>query len=94
MMDSLDEVAEHRLGDFEVCDDAVFHGPDGHDISRGASEHPFGFFAHGQDVGGARLDGDHGRLPQDDPAISHINEGIGRAEVYSNVVGKQAFELR
>ncbi len=59
VMDLLDEMAEHGFGDFEVRDHAVFHGPNGHDISRRASEHPFGFIAYGKDVGSARLNRDH-----------------------------------
>src|SRR6266850_996589 len=48
MMDLLDEVAEHRFGNFEVGDDAIFHGPNGHDVSRRATQHSFGLFAYGQ----------------------------------------------
>src|SRR5205823_5514284 len=33
MMHFLDEMAQHRFGDFEVRNDAVFHWPDGHNIT-------------------------------------------------------------
>ncbi len=89
----LDEVPEHRLGNLEVRDDAVLHRADGHDVARGASQHPLGFFAYGQDVGGAGLNGHDGRLPEHDAFIPHVNERVGGAQVNSNVVGKQAFNL-
>jgi hypothetical protein len=87
-------VAEHRFGDFEVGNHTILHGPDGHDISRSASQHPLGFFTDGQDVGCSRLNGYNGRLPQYDSLIANIDQGICGAEVNSNVIGKQAFELR
>ncbi len=59
-MDLLNEMAEHRFGDLEVGNHAVFHGPDGHYVSGGAPQHPLGFIAHGQNVGGAGLYRDHG----------------------------------
>src|SRR2546428_524118 len=71
MMNFLDEVAEHRFGDFEISDDAILHGPNSHDISRRASEHPFGFFAYGQDVSGARLNRYHGRVSQNKFPLAH-----------------------
>src|SRR5664279_4098297 len=94
MMDLLDEVAQHRFGDLKISDHAIFHGPNGHDIPWGASQHPFGFFAYGQDVGGPRLNRDDRGLPQDNPPIPHVNDGICRSEVYPNVIGKQALKLR
>jgi len=39
----LNEVVKHLLGDFEVSDDAVFHGLDGHDVAGRAAQHLFGF---------------------------------------------------
>ena len=91
VLDLLDEVPQHGLGDFEVGDHAVFHRADGHDVAGRAAQHPFGFLTDGEHVGRARLDGHHRRLPQNNSAILHIDEGIGCAQVYSNVVGEQAF---
>jgi hypothetical protein len=93
-MDLLDEVAQHRFGNLEVGYDAIFHGPNGHDIARRSSEHPLGFFANRKDVGGACLDRDDRWFSQNYPSIPYIYEGIGRPEVYPNVIGKQTFELR
>ena len=93
MMDLLDEVAQHRFGDFKISDDAILHGPNGHDISRRASEHPFGFVANGQDVCGARLNRDHGGFAKHNSSVSYVHEGIGCTQVYPNVIGKEAFYL-
>ena len=57
-------------------------------------EHPFGFFAYGQNVGGPRLDRNNRRFPQNNSPIPHVNNGISRPEVYPNVIGKQALKLR
>ena len=93
VMNLLDEMPQHGLGDFEVGDHAVFHRADSHDVAGRAAQHPFGFVADGEHVGRARLDGHHRRFAQDDSTIPHIDEAIGSAQIYSNVVGKQAFEL-
>ena len=46
----LDEVAQHRLGDDVVGDDAVLHRPDGGDVARRAADHLACLFADGDDV--------------------------------------------
>ena len=74
MMDLLNEVTQHRFRNFKISDDSVFHGPDRHDISGRASQHPLGFFAYGQDVGSARLNRDDRWFTQDNSSISHVNE--------------------
>jgi hypothetical protein len=94
MMNFLDEMTEHRLGNLEISDNTILHGPYGHDVSRRASQHPFGFFAYGQDICCARLDCYHGRFPQNNSPVAHVHEGIGRPEVNPNVIGKQALKLR
>src|SRR3984885_13999438 len=93
-MHLLDEMAEHGLGDFEVGYHAVFHRADGHDVAGSSTQHSFCFFTDSQHVRRARLNCHHRWFAQDDSAIPHIDEGICRAQVYSNVIGKQAFELR
>src|ERR1700693_102102 len=45
LVDLLDEVPEHLLGDVEVGDDAVLQGPDRLDRARRAAEHPLGLDA-------------------------------------------------
>ena len=39
----LNKIRQHFFGDFEVRDDAVFHGLDGHDVSGSPAEHLFCF---------------------------------------------------
>jgi hypothetical protein len=48
-VDHLDELLEHLLGDGEVGDDAVLHGPDGFDVARHLAEHGLGLLADGLD---------------------------------------------
>ena len=48
-MDLVDEKLQHLLGDGEVGDDPILQRANDFDIARGASQHPFGFFAHGGD---------------------------------------------
>src|SRR5512136_1657995 len=93
-MDLLDEMAQHRFGNLEISDDTILHGPNGHDISRRAAQHPFGFFSDSQNVGGSRLDRYDRGFPQNNAPVAHVNHGISRPEVYPNVIGKQAFKLR
>jgi hypothetical protein len=57
-----DEVAEHRLGNLEVRDDAVLDGADRADRAGSAADHLLGFAAHGENALGTVLgvgDGDH-----------------------------------
>ena len=82
------EVTEHRLGDVEIGDHAVFHGADGGDIAGGAAEHLFGLIANGADLAGHGIEGDHRRLAEDDTFIFDVNERVGGAEVDADVVGE------
>ena len=45
----LNKIRQHFFGDFEVGDDAVLHGLDGHNVAWRAAEHLFGFAADGHD---------------------------------------------
>ena len=94
MMNLLDEMPQHRFGDFEIGDDAVFHRPNGYDISGGASKHPLGFLADRQHVSRASLDRDNGRFSQDNSLVTDVYQGICSPEINTDIVGKQAFKLR
>src|SRR6516225_998127 len=94
MMDLLNEMAEHRFGNLEVCDDAVLHRPDRYYIPWGSSQHALGFLANRQNVRGSRLNRDDGRLSQNNPSIPYVDERVCRPKIDTNVVGKQAFNLR
>ena len=86
------EVTQHRLGDVEVGDDAVLHRTNSSDVARGAAQHLLRLVAYGADLTRNGIEGHHGRLAQHDTLILDVNEGIGGAEVYADVVGKVAEE--
>ena len=67
---------EHRFGDLEVGDDAVFQRPHRDDICRGASEHALGFVADGEHFGSARLHRHDRGFAQDDALILDVNQGV------------------
>jgi hypothetical protein len=46
----LDEVAQHRFGDFEVSDDAVLHRTNRDDVAGRAAEHLLRFLADSEDL--------------------------------------------
>jgi hypothetical protein len=87
----VDEVAQHGLGHFEIGNDTVAHGPDGHDIARGAAEHVLGFQSHGQHTvfrSVVRSHGDHGGFAENDALAFDINQGVGRSQVNGQIAGK------
>ena len=88
----LNEVVEHLLGDFEVRDDAVLHGLDGHDVAGRAAQHLLGFLAYGFHLTGVLVDGHDGGLVHDDALAGGVNERVGGAEVDRQVAGKHAEE--
>src|SRR3990170_3852864 len=75
-----DEVAEHRLGDHVVGDDAVLHRPDRVDVARGPPDHLARLLADGHDALRLR-DGHHRGLLDDDPLAEDVDEHVGRAQV-------------
>jgi len=48
-------------------------------------DHLFGFDADGEHALGAFLDGDDGRLVDDDAFAAHHHQGVGRAQVDADV---------
>jgi hypothetical protein len=91
----LDEVAQHRLSDLEVGDDAVLQRSDGDDVARRAPEHLFCLGTHGEDLAAASgflLHRDHGGLVADDTLALHVDQRVGCAEIDGEVVGEHAPE--
>ena len=86
----LDEVVEHLLGDFEIGNDAIFHGLDGHDVAGRAAEHLFGLFTHGFHFAGDFVDGNDRRLVDHDAFALGIHQRVGGAQIDSQVAGKHA----
>ena len=90
-MNAEDEVPEHGLGNVEICDHAVTHRANRHDVSGGSPDHPLGFRPNGQDLlhaFGIHMDGYYRRLAQDDSLSFDINECIGGSQIYRQIVGK------
>jgi hypothetical protein len=90
-VDLSDEIANHGLGHLKIRDDAIFHGADGLDISRGLSQHEFGIFANSHDPVGTSFvlaNGYHRRFTQDNPSSPHVNERICGPKVYSQIIGE------
>ena len=90
----LDEVPQHLLGDVEVGDHAVLQRPDGADRPRRAAEHALGLDPDGVDLTGAGVDRDHARLAENDPAATHVDERVGRAEIDRHITATEAGEIR
>src|SRR5439155_24910940 len=86
----LDEGMDHLLDNVEVADHTVAQRTDRHDVGRGAADHALRLRPDGQDALGARVHSDDARLTDDDPAVAHGDQGVGRAEVDAHVVGEQA----
>ena len=82
-----DEVPQHRFGDFEVRDDAIFQGPDRDNIGRRAPEHAFCLIADCKHFVCPRLDRHYRRFAQDDALVFDIDEGVSRAEIDADVAG-------
>ena len=86
----LNEVIQHALGDFEVGDDAVLHGPDGDDIAGRTAEHFLRFFADRLDFAGGLVDRDDRGLVDDDPFALGKHERVSGSEIDRKVRGKEA----
>ena len=84
------EVLEHLLGDAEVGDDAVTQRPHGDDVGRCAADHALGLGADGEDLLVDAVDGDDGRLVDDDAAALHHDQRVCSPEVDRDIVGKHA----
>ena len=84
-----DEVAQHRLGNFKVGDDSILQGAYRGDVAGRASQHPFGLFTDGKNLGGAGLDRNNGRLAQDDAVILDIDQRVGGAEIDADIAGEK-----
>ena len=82
---ALQQQADHPLGDVEVGDGPLAQGSHGHDVPRRAPDHLPGVLAHGQDLVGPRVEGDHRRLVQHDALAPRVDEGVGRTEVDGEV---------
>jgi hypothetical protein len=79
------KVLQHLLGDIEIRDDAVAQWTDGDDVSRSPPDHLFGLGADGQYTLAFALDGDDGRLVDDDSLTADHNQGVSCPQVDADV---------
>src|SRR5476651_1412111 len=82
-----DEVLDHRLGYFEVGDDAVAQRADRLDVARGTTQHHLGFFADREDLALPALRRErHDRgFVQDDAATLDVDQRVRRAQVDAHI---------
>jgi len=85
-----DEVVEHALGDDEVGNHSLAHRPDGVDGAWRATQHLRGLGAYGEDPVALLIDRHHAGLIEDNPLALDIDQHGGRAEVDSDLLGKQS----
>jgi hypothetical protein len=88
----LDKVVEHLLGDFEVGNDAVLHGLDGHDVSGRAAQHVLSLFAHRFYFAGVLVDRHNGGLVDHDALAGCKDQRVGGAEIDGQIARKHAEE--
>src|SRR5207247_5995358 len=97
MVDFLDEVTKHLLGDVEVRYDPIPEWPDDPDVRRGPPDHAFGLGSHGEDRRSGRVDSDHAWLVTDDPSPPAVHQRVGGAQVNRHVAAQessQSFSFR
>src|SRR5689334_4695550 len=93
LVNLLNEVAEHLLGDVEVGDHAVLQRADRGDRPRRAAEHAFCLDTDGVHLAGALVDRDDGRLGEHDSAPTDVHERVRRAQVDGHVAAAEAGQV-
>ena len=88
-MGFLDKVCQHLFRDGEVGDDTVLHRPDSDDVAGRAAKHILSFLANGLYLVCHLVDGDNGRLIDNDAATFGIDQSIGCTQIYCQITGKQ-----
>jgi hypothetical protein len=78
------------LRDLKVRYDPVFQGEHGHDVTGRASEHALGRTAHGHDLVGLVIYGDHRGLREYNPFPLDEYQRIRCAQIYGNVSAEQS----
>src|SRR5439155_12181225 len=82
--DLVDHVAQHRLGDQVVGDDAVSHGTDGAHVARGAADHLASLFTNRNETVVVVADGNDGGLVEYHTLALDVDQDIGGPEVDAN----------
>src|SRR3989339_451117 len=94
-MSFCNKVSQHRFGDFEISDNSILHGSDGHDVAGSSSEHFLGSGSNSDDLLFAFVVLFYGYdrgLIRDHPFTLDINQGVGRPEVNSQVIAEEVSE--
>src|SRR5919202_2653573 len=86
------EVVQHQLGDIDVTDDAVFQRTNGDDVGRRTTNHALRVRTDGQRPFGLGIDRDHRGLIDDDALAAYQHERVRRAEIDTNITGKNAHD--
>src|SRR5206468_11129798 len=87
-----DEVAQHLFSDLEVGDHPILQRPDGHDVGGRATDHALGLETDRERTPVLDVDGDDGRLVEDNAAAPDIDESVRRAQVDRHVPAEQGGE--
>ena len=77
----INEVAKHGLGDIEVGDNAILERTHGHNVAGRTAKHTLGLDTDCKNALIVFVDGDDGRLANDDALAAHRDKRIGGAEV-------------
>ncbi|MBP1725611.1 MAG: hypothetical protein H6Q51_909 [Deltaproteobacteria bacterium] len=83
-----EEVLDHGTGDFEISDDSVLHGPDGRNLLGSSAEEVLGLPAYGDHLPVLTAESNDRWLVEHDTLTLHVDEGVGRAEIHSQILGK------
>ena len=89
-MGFLDEISEHFLGYLEIRDHPVLHGPDGGDVAGCAPQHLLGLFADRLDFLRDVIDGNDGRLGNNDTSIFRVDQRVRGPEIDGERVGHES----
>ena len=93
LVNALDEVTQHLLGDVEVGDHTILQRPDGADRPGRAAEHPLGVDADRVDLAAARVDRDHRGLREHDASPTYVDERVRGPEVDRHVAAAEAGQV-
>ena len=88
-----DEVAQQPLGGLEIGDHAVAQRPDRGDVGRGAAQHRVRRVPDRLGLVALRVDGDDGRLVDDDAAPRREHDGVRRTEVDCEVASAEGQDV-
>jgi hypothetical protein len=92
----LNEITQHRLGDFEIGDHSIFERANGDNAARGSTQHSFGLGADRKNFLTAALVsllyGNDRRFVAHNPLIFNVDQCIGGPKIDGKIIGKDAKE--